>query len=594
MVIKFSVRTGHAILPLALLTVVVAVAPCGDAVTCKRELDSVLNRLTEMQVDKTAREGILVALEKFRTGVLEGKRVELPSAQRQHLERGNPYISDVSFDSRHRPLSTNASRHFKPMITLAEDSEVLFHRFLQRKEKGSTNKGNASPPFLLTLAAQSKLSVWALSGNPALRDFDLGHGKEAVIQLEISASQEKPVVVTADSGGNVRAHEVSVLAPSKSNRPQNKEQSAGETLPQKKPILNVSMNFHSAFSLPQSVNGGEVRKLNAVLPFERGAQLFFVTGDSLGGIAVFFRNGTLKGRAKVTEDPGGVQGLVRSQGQTILFWSSHTFGYFSAAQVDVQSAPCSGWNSPAVDVIVDPTNVANRVLVSLSDGDALIYTTTQGKSKTCDLTLKFPRVSVLPLRLHSFRGQVLGLPTPQAVDTRQANCSREIFVFNLAPMAAGYGAAPSKVVSLQASFKPKQPSSLEITVAASAQERSMGFAAVQFVGYKGVEVFDVNMKPPPAPKTPGGGSDDGWTSWLNWIPKIGVFGVALIGVVFWNIKKTTNQKTSSPRLDDINEKLFAEKLRKTRAAKAASAGVGANSRLDDGSSRVEEVKGDSD
>ncbi|CAK0830138.1 unnamed protein product [Prorocentrum cordatum] len=121
---------------------------------------------------------------------------------------------------------------------------------------------------------------------------------------------------------------------------------------QKKP-LSVSANFSCAFSIPDS-DVGEVRNLNTVTPIERGTQIYFVTGDSLGGIGVFFRNGTLKGRARVTEDPGGVRGLMRSQGQSVLY-SSHSFGFFSVTQIDVQYPPCSGWNSPLVDVVADPS-----------------------------------------------------------------------------------------------------------------------------------------------------------------------------------------------------------------------------------------------
>merc|ERR1712076_148476 len=172
--------------------------------------------------------------------------------------------------------------------------------------------------------------------------------------------------------------------------------------------------------------GGEIRDLNTVLPIDRGTQTYFVTGDSQGGISVFFRNGTLKGRVKVTDDPGGVRGLLRSQGQMILFWSSHSFGYFSVTQIDVQYPPCTGWNSPLFDVALDPSYSSSRVVLALEDGDVIIFSTTHGKSKSCDLTMKFPKVSVLPLKLHGFRGHVMALPTPLPETERKADYLREI------------------------------------------------------------------------------------------------------------------------------------------------------------------------
>ena len=34
-----------------------------------------------------------------------------------------------------------------------------------------------------------------------------------------------------------------------------------------------------------------------------------------------------------------------------------------------------------------------------------------------------------------------------------------------------------------------------------------------------------------------GPAGDSSSSWLNWFPKIGVFGIALVGVVIWNVQK---------------------------------------------------------
>merc|ERR1712039_305368 len=64
----------------------------------------------------------------------------------------------------------------------------------------------------------------------------------------------------------------------------------------------------------------------------------------------------------------------------------------------------------------------------------------------------------------------------------------------------------------------------------------------------------------------GSGSD--MTNWLNWFPKIGVFGFALIGVVIWNVRKVTNQR-SHDRLDDLDDESFKERLREAREKRKA-------------------------
>jgi len=296
---------------------------------------------------------------------------------------------------------------------------------------------------------------------------------------------------------------------------------------------------------------------------------------------------------KVTEDPGGVSGLLRSQGQMVLFYSSHSFGYFSAAQIDVQYPPCTGWNSPLVDIAIDPTNAASRVVLSLSDGDIIVFTTSAGKSKSCDLTLKFPHVSSFPFKLYPFRGHIMGLlaPLPDALG-QSADASREIYVFNMAAMESGYGLAPSRALALQASFKPKQPVSLVLTTGGGGpQDRSKSHVAIRYEGVKGVEIFDLNLKQPSPPKAAaggeggdGGGDDNSWSSWLNWFPKIGVFGIALIGVVFWNVRKVTN--SNRPRggggggggapagMEDFDDELFRERLRERREKRATEQAAG--------------------
>lgn len=267
----------------------------------------------------------------------------------------------------------------------------------------------------------------------------------------------------------------------------------------------------------------------------------------------------------------------------ILFWSSHSFGFFSVTQIDVQYPPCSGWNSPLFDVALDPSYSSSRVVLALEDGDVLVFSTARGKSKACDLTLKFPHVSALPFKLHGFRGHIMALPTPLENMARKAEYLREIYFFNLAAMDAGYGIAPSRTVALQASFKPRQPETLTLLggTSSGSGDRSKSQVALRFADSQGVELYDLSLKQPPAPKTisgsgGGGDSDSSWTStsnWLNWFPKIGVFGIALIGVVIWNVRKVgasevTDQRSGSGGgMDNFDDDYFKERLKERRAKK---------------------------
>jgi len=207
------------------------------------------------------------------------------------------------------------------------------------------------------------------------------------------------------------------------------------------------------------------------------------------------------------------------------------------------------------------------VVLALADGDVLVFSTTRGKSKACDLTLKFPHVSALPFKLHGFRGHIMALPTPLDDTERKQDYLREIFFFSMAAMDAGYGTAPSRSVALQASFKPRQPDALALVGSpAGGGDRTKSQVALRFADELGVELYELSLKQPSAPKSAsgdGGGEDGGW-SWLNWFPKIGVFGIALIGVVIWNVRKVTNQRSDSSTADSFDDENFRDRLRERR------------------------------
>lgn len=546
-----------------------------------------------------AKHRTLTALEELRTGILSGERIELPSSQRQHLELGSPIISEVSYDVRHRPVSSNVTRHFQHLRTLAPDIEIRFHAFMPLK-RPTASAAQISPgpsALLVAIDSTSKLLVMDpdMKGRALLGPIDLGHGpKRTVTLLATSSSHESHLVLTADDGGTVRVHSLRVVARRENRTKLGDEDGDNESF--KPRMLNVTANFSCRFSLPKELsNGPEVPQLTSLLPLERSEKPYFVTGDSLGGIAVFFHNGTLKGRVRVTEDHGGVRGLLKGQSHLVVFFSSHSFGSFSASQIDVQTPPCSGWNSPVYDVVLDPGYQSSRVILALTDGDVIVFSTTRGKSKACDLTLKFPHVSAVPFKLQVFRGHIMALTSPTTDTERRGDYLREIYFFNLAAMDNGYGASPSRTVTVQASFKPLQPESVAIS-----GDRSKSQIAIRFAGKKGLEMYSLNIKLPAALQAVMGnvlnvndGSDEPtWGSTLmSWLPKAGVFGLVLTGVVVWNIRKANRGN------DEYDEAFFQEQLRKAQASvekeqqqKGTKQGPGSGSRIGANSrTRIEEV-----
>lgn len=376
-------------------------AQCKDAASCQAHMQELIEGLDTHRQMMSGKHRVLDSLEGLRNAIISGERIELPTTHRQHLEKGSPLVGDISYDAKHRPLSTNITRHLRLMRTIADEVDVRIHMIMPLKRPGGQKVGASA--LLITVDYQNRMSIHTLEGDLRLSKFDLGHGEgRTVTQLVMSPSQDNHFAVTADDQGEVRVHTLKVIAKKAEGKKESwngsaedEEEDKADEKPEEKfeqkhgiKQLVVTANFSTSFSLPPR-STGETRVLNTVLPIDRGSQMLFVTGDSLGGVSVFHRNGTLKGRVKVTEDPGGVRGLMRGQGQTVLFFSSHSFGFLSVSQVDVQYPPCTGWNSPLFDIAPDPSFSYSRVILALSDGDVLIFSTTRGKNKACDLTLKF-------------------------------------------------------------------------------------------------------------------------------------------------------------------------------------------------------------
>jgi len=491
-------------------------------------------------------------------------------------------VGEVSYDAKHRPVSTNVTRSMKHLKTVDTGSDVRLHGLMPVKKPYDAKSGGGSTVFVATLHGESKLSLHSPDGEARLSDHDLGHH---VTHMSLSAVPEHSYVLTGDASGGLHVLMVEFVmrnATAADAKPVATE-GANETKHPKK-VAVVVVNTTAKFSLP---NAGDGRKITSVLSVDRGSSPLFVAGDSSGSIAVFLKNGTLKGRIKVTEEPGGVKGLLRGQGQTVLYFTAHSFGFLSVAQVEVMSPPCTGWNSPIFDVAPDPLSTYARVVLALEDGNVVVFSTSSGKNKdkSCDLTMKFPHMSVLPFRLHAIRGHIMGLPTPLESTKKPNEHNRELYFFNLNAMEGGYGNSQSRAVTLQASFEPRRLQSFALhlgstsTTGSSPPAASKVYLSLQFAEQKsGLEIYELNLKTPSGASLTGGGGlgggdsgggdGGGIASWLDWLPKVGIFGITLIGVVIWNVRKVAGKNNAGGggggggMPDGMDEDFFREQLKK--------------------------------
>lgn len=509
---------------------------CSSETQCKEQIDSLKVSLEDVNKLIQRKKLTVNALDYLRSGILSGERVPLPSHQRQYMDRGNALVSAVTLDAKHRPLTSNVSQHMIPTGTIPAKEPLRHFGFLPLK-KPSGGRGAASRPSVLIIAvtATQKLVVYNISGDVILEPFDLGH-TQSVTMMQLSPNQENHFIMTADEGGLVRVHDLQVVNQKLEGEAANGTKKSGSKAPEERKLV-IRVNQTSSFRLPKSIITGEERELTAILSVERGSQTFYLAGDHLGGISVIFKNGTLKGRVKVTNFTGGVRGLIRQQGQNVLYYSSNEFGFFSTAQIDVQYQPCTGWDAPLYMALADPAYSTSRVILALTNGDVLVFSTQRGKAKACDLSLKFPRVAPSALQLKIFRGHAVALSMGNELERGTAERQRELFFLNLGAMEHGYGAGTSRAVVMQVPFE-RPPSSFALYTSGGS-DRSKAQLAILPQDGKDLWLYDINMKQAAAPKVQGEDADGGWFSWF---PKIGVFGIALIGVVLWNVRKVTTQR----------------------------------------------------
>merc|ERR1719482_1029837 len=110
-----------------------AKAQCKDPTSCQAHMQTLIERLDTQRQNMSGKHSVLDALEGLRKGIISGERVELPTTHRQHLSKGTPLVQDISIDSKHRPLSTNLTRHLRHMRTIADDVDVKMHQILPLK-----------------------------------------------------------------------------------------------------------------------------------------------------------------------------------------------------------------------------------------------------------------------------------------------------------------------------------------------------------------------------------------------------------------------------------------------------------------------------
>eukprot|EP00927_Polykrikos_kofoidii_P066894 TRINITY_DN62453_c0_g1_i1.p1 TRINITY_DN62453_c0_g1~~TRINITY_DN62453_c0_g1_i1.p1 ORF type:complete len:632 (+),score=100.52 TRINITY_DN62453_c0_g1_i1:154-2049(+) len=490
-----------------------AAAACTDAPSCAARVSAIAEDLDAIGADMKVQRDTITALEGIRSGFMDGGRVAMPSAQRQYLQQAAPWIGEISCDIRHTAVSTNASANLTLKRRIADKSVRLMSWAPLTMEHSLLYGDWAGDPdgVLVTFDSQSRLSIHRMTDEILVDHVDIGHGDGRTVKdFTLASREDEHMLATIDDASNVRIHGLKVVL----LRRTKKSNATMAPAPKLEPLggrkkappfkrLGIVVTFALAPALP--VGPGEERMITAVIPTMPRGSTFIVVGDSLGALTVMTEKGVLKGRMQVTQDPGGIKGFRRgnSDQSQVLFFSSHSFGFFTVSKVDVRNAPCTGWQSPLFEVASDPSFVYAKAYAALVDGDVLVF---ESPRKDCELVSKFPRVSSLPMRVHLWRGYLFGLPqTVSTGDASERTIPPELFLFNLAIIENGIGGEQSGAVALQVAFGSDsiEAFALHGNYIGGDGDKAISQLALRFADPRETELYELRVEKPKIGKDSG-------------------------------------------------------------------------------------------
>ena len=259
----------------------------------------------------------------------------------QALTEGLPLLSEIAGQGERAPIA--AAEDFlvtKTVLPMAEPVAHIDWLLLRNPRPSTASSPSSSPqsqtPTCILAAVQAEGNVRLFSpGGELLLTFEAGH-EAPITHIATSPTHEEHLLATGDATGSIRVHRISVR-----QRRVSKEERASRTNSEEKvsqylgPQLNVTSQLQRQLQLP----GGE-GSLSALAIANHKSAREVVAGDSMGRIAVFAKNGTLKNQVDATAMEGpGVEGLHSFHSQ-VIFRAGMEWGYVNLDKAEVKHIDC--------------------------------------------------------------------------------------------------------------------------------------------------------------------------------------------------------------------------------------------------------------
>eukprot|EP00929_Paragymnodinium_shiwhaense_P008610 TRINITY_DN112568_c0_g1_i1.p1 TRINITY_DN112568_c0_g1~~TRINITY_DN112568_c0_g1_i1.p1 ORF type:complete len:520 (+),score=109.28 TRINITY_DN112568_c0_g1_i1:73-1632(+) len=489
-------------------------AVCTDSATCSSRLGDLRQGLKSNSYTLGRRQLTLDALGSFRNGVLGDTRAPVPTALREHLRPALPELDLVSVDARHAPTSQDTEKYMKRRRTILPDKMIQFFGFCTATKnlQLSVYKGYLPPTaVLVSVDTAGILYITNFEGETVLHEpLDLGHEGRKIVHFSLYNN----FVVTSDEQQNIRIHEFTftgdVVKVNKTEAPADTEaRDKG-----KKPSSNKYVEVHAKAkfvctgTIPPHTDKWATNAtgfVTALSGTDRGGKTGFVVTDSIGTVSSLNRKCEVQARQRISEEEGGVTGMVKASGTHVFVFTNRTWAFFDASKFEVRHPPCAGWVSATQDASGDST----RAVISLLDGDILVFDTKRLSTfRACEVAAKGPRISKQPLQVKVTGTSLLALQVdPLSPTTGHSATSlsglakrREFFIVDLLKVEKGYFAAPPQAVVLQVAFGDRLPEAFAhhyVGAPKNAMERyrtETTQLGLRFRGVPGIEMYDFNAE----------------------------------------------------------------------------------------------------
>eukprot|EP00397_Hematodinium_sp_SG-2012_P034715 GEMP01037258.1.p1 GENE.GEMP01037258.1~~GEMP01037258.1.p1 ORF type:complete len:494 (+),score=115.72 GEMP01037258.1:39-1520(+) len=420
----------------------------------------------------------LATLQNLREAVVGKGVVGVSTRARSQVE--NTALHKFSYDRRHEN---------KDKLDVLKLHAQIPHQNATLIESMPLKASAKQPGAMLCLIDRSFLVVY--TGSQRLLNHDLGH---EVVSWGVSTSTDKHTLAMVDPKGGVHVYDIRVRV-DKGKKVSPLSIFIVETLTLSAPVdtdaeacassENPDVGDGTCASpspnAPLSAPSPNTPLTASPLIVERKGKQYILLGDAHGRIT-FLEDGVRVGSLRVANENEPIIGLVRN--------------------AEVPFAPCRGWADGAA-VGVDVRE--NRLVVSLDNGDMLVFATARGKVRTCELLGKYPRLGPATETMKRLRGHYLRL-------------------------AGGHLSIIHIVYSEQGTGK-----ALRLIVPNFAKEITLLEDRLVAVTAGGLDIYDVNTQSAPE------SFDTSWFQFDNF-PRIGVFGVILVLAVVWNVKKVNERR----------------------------------------------------